>query len=334
MVYTTGDVTVTLDSSEVTGNGTDWTTLLAPLYFKCSRADEKIYSVANVVDTTTIQLTTNYEGVTGSGLTYSLNHFFSSNYGIPLPTSRDFNLTNTLTEILLKCETLLLDYDSTHSEVATSQGLKQYTTGTLHFNNDTTTLIGYGTSWTTLDAATTLYLKRESESAVYEILSIEDDTNLTLTTPYSSELSLVLPDYDSTTIYYPGDTVTYLTLDWAVKANTLITAIPPILDYDSSTQYSLASVVQYSNVNYIWISNDTTSIGITPPNATYWNIATAEEAASDNDYWDVYRGESYQIVQDTSPNYKLPLFSTGDQDIWQWASFALYLLDNQVVALV
>jgi hypothetical protein len=73
--YTTGTVTFTNGSKTVTGSGTTWNTLV-DAGMLIQRGNERVYVVASVDSTTQITLRDAYEGVTGSGVSYTLSPIY------------------------------------------------------------------------------------------------------------------------------------------------------------------------------------------------------------------------------------------------------------------
>lgn len=72
--YTTGTVTVTQNSTTVTGAGTAWTSALVNHQFFLAGAP--FYTVGTVTSTTTLELDRVYAGATASGQTYSIQYLY------------------------------------------------------------------------------------------------------------------------------------------------------------------------------------------------------------------------------------------------------------------
>lgn len=89
-MYSTGIVTVTQDSSVVTGAGTAWDsssfTLANALYFKIYNTEDElgshVYEIAQITSTTRLILTGPYRGDTGNYF-YNIDHEATTNYKIP-----------------------------------------------------------------------------------------------------------------------------------------------------------------------------------------------------------------------------------------------------------
>jgi hypothetical protein len=71
-LYSTGTIAVTNGSATVTGTGTVWLSRARPGMLIRRSGDSVSYTIASVASDTSLTLTTNYAGTTGSGLVYSL----------------------------------------------------------------------------------------------------------------------------------------------------------------------------------------------------------------------------------------------------------------------
>lgn len=337
MIYNTGTIDTTSGINMVTGNGTNWTTLttISPIYFLSDKIDSATYEVAYIQDATTLYLTENSVD-TINAASYFLTTAFTPKYTIPLLTANDQNIENSMNTIFLKSEHTLLNFDTDNTTIPTGTGSGQYTTGMVIVNDSCgTQIIGYKTDWTELTTTNTMYFKRASDVHAYTIDSIVDATTLTLTENYTLETDLGITVYDDTSTYYYKDIVTFQTTQWECTNTSSNLNTAPIVTYDSTTYYTNGNTVLYDTTSYIYVPEEDTTAGITPgTNEDYWRIATINECAAASLYWDLYNGEPYQIVYDTTPNYGLPLLAHNDEDIWIWFSFGLKLLDATLFNLL
>lgn len=106
--YKTGTISVTNGSATVTGSGTAWSTnAQAGNTFKI-KGESVIYTVASVNSDTSITLSANYAGSTGSGKEYIIGRDFTTNHGLTEINPGDVDWPTHLTEgVIRKLDTLL-----------------------------------------------------------------------------------------------------------------------------------------------------------------------------------------------------------------------------------
>ena len=82
--YNTGTISTTQGSTTVTGAGTTWNTLVdAGMLLQVG--NERVYRVASITDTTTLELAEPYEGSTGAGKVYTLHNLYKITTADPYP---------------------------------------------------------------------------------------------------------------------------------------------------------------------------------------------------------------------------------------------------------
>lgn len=89
--YKTGTVTVVNGSSVVTGLGTSWLGHVADGdWFKIDDLSP-IYHIGHITSNTQLELTANYAGTSGSGLSYCIVTDFTANHNLPLMAKGDID---------------------------------------------------------------------------------------------------------------------------------------------------------------------------------------------------------------------------------------------------
>lgn len=326
MIYNTGTVTVTNGSHVVTGSGTTWSSLSVPLMFAIT--DGSVYECSRVVSDTEIWLSELYAGASQSGATYVLADVVIPNHNLTTTSVYDKRKADTLFNFLISLERRLFSLGKA-SLFTSGERAQAYRSGYAYFEDDSTTVSGYLTNWLDSDA-TAGYLKVDGDPTVYRISDISSDTSLILTEPYS--LSANLYEYDSTTRYRHKDNVVYSGRIWTRKSGKTTMGTPPLPAYDSSTYYNYGNIVLYDDEEYIYINSERSSDNI--DSTTYWRTATASELRSMyNQYWELYSGQTYQIVGTTTDNYNLPVSTAGLKEYWDWFSKSLVIMDALVASM-
>jgi len=124
--YRTGTVSVTNGSPVVTGSGTAWLTNVSIGDAFKLESENVVYSIASVDSDTQITLSTNYVGVTDSGLTYQIVVDFTPNLALPEIWAGDIDWPYHLTVGLRRIDTLFAGLVNTTKEtcrVATTSNL-------------------------------------------------------------------------------------------------------------------------------------------------------------------------------------------------------------------
>ena len=183
--YNTGTITITKDSTTVTGAGTTFTSAMVER--KLITVDGVAYRIGSFTSTTSIELETAYKGETTSGATYSINQDV---YTLDGKCDKILAITQAVTPTkVYEVEYKLMDelypnaafkgnplnyslYDPT---TAASE------TGTCTLTADPT-VTGIGTSWTSALVGKRIRFANDDDE--YQILSVTDATNLELTVSF------------------------------------------------------------------------------------------------------------------------------------------------------
>lgn len=117
--YTTGTVTVTKNSTTVTGSGTLWSANISvsDIFITTANDHTSPYVVGSVDSDTQITLTGNYLGETASAEPYVLHRDFTSPENIPLLNQNDLQTAAIFTRAMNVIQSLIstgtdLDYGS------------------------------------------------------------------------------------------------------------------------------------------------------------------------------------------------------------------------------
>ncbi len=94
--YKTGTVSVTNGSATVTGSGTLWSGEIAAGDLFTIVGDNAWYEVASVGSNTSITLSANYAGTTGSGQSYAISRDFTTRLGLPYPQKGDIETASII----------------------------------------------------------------------------------------------------------------------------------------------------------------------------------------------------------------------------------------------
>ena len=94
--YKTGTVSVTNGSATVTGSGTGWSAEIAAGDLFTIVGDNAWYEVASVGSNTSITLSANYAGTTGSGKSYAISRDFTTRLALPYPQKGDIETASII----------------------------------------------------------------------------------------------------------------------------------------------------------------------------------------------------------------------------------------------
>ena len=140
--YKTGTVAITNGSATVTGTGTAWLANVSAGQFFGVDGDGVFYTVASVVSDTSLTLSANYGGTTGSGKTYSIVRDYTSPDSIPLLSANDIQTAAVFARAMTRVQELFL---------AGSRGL---------FRKDNPTIVAFAkTGAFAASTATALYIE-------------------------------------------------------------------------------------------------------------------------------------------------------------------------------
>jgi hypothetical protein len=182
-VYSTGTVTVTLDSRTVTGSGTAFTSAMVGRKFL--GPDSAYYKIASVTSGTVLILTEPYQSATASGASYQIwkdeyvlypeaNSIIDFvNYIEPGQMIEDFNRHSRM----LAPRATANETPKTFVIVGRQQTVGEYSTGTVTGTAGSRTLTGTTTAW-----LGNLYPGYELTigSTTYHVLKVNSDTSLEL----------------------------------------------------------------------------------------------------------------------------------------------------------
>ena len=107
MQYTTGTVQVTLASNAVVGTGTLFLANVAAGDIFTIRGSNVWYDVGAVVSDTSLTLSANYAGASGTGSNYAISRSFSPEMSIPYIEQGDVETAAVFKRAILDIETLL-----------------------------------------------------------------------------------------------------------------------------------------------------------------------------------------------------------------------------------
>lgn len=99
--YQTGTVSVTNGDATVTGSGTAWLATISAGDIFVRQGDVVSYTIASVTSDTSLELTANYAGSSGSGLTYGITIDFTPNKSYPLLASGAIGTDTIFNEAML-----------------------------------------------------------------------------------------------------------------------------------------------------------------------------------------------------------------------------------------
>lgn len=183
--YSTGTCTVTNGLPTITGIGTTWTAAMVGRKFRFA-GNQAYYRIKSFASTTSLTLTAPYQGSTDlTGSTYII---YKDEYRL----APDVDTYNTVVEIenaigMFSTPPARFDrffpspYSYSHPTLEIMEGTAQdvYTTGTVTVTVNSSTIVGIGTSWTSVEALGRMSQIRIGND-VYTIKSITDDTNLVI----------------------------------------------------------------------------------------------------------------------------------------------------------
>lgn len=184
---TSGTVDVTNGSSTVTGTSTAFTGT-EDRKFRVD-GDDIVYEVSSVASATSLTLDRNYEGTTATGSDYKI---FQDRYSLPIDfdqisTLRERSGNRFLTELTpIEFDEILPDPDSLGTpDSFFIHGLKRFTysTGTVATTNDSATVTGTSTVWTTADHEGRIITVGDDDIS-YIVESVDSATQITLNRDY------------------------------------------------------------------------------------------------------------------------------------------------------
>lgn len=194
MQYTQGTVNVTNGSNKVIGNNVQWSqlpfTLPCVFHIDSSSITNKIYEVVKIVDASNIvYLSDTFQGTTINGVDYFLTSDYTPRYKLPLTIPTEYNIEQVVTEAVITLENTLLQFDTIRGTKAIDNRVGTYEVGSVNCDASSAIVTGVNTCWDTLEDCGTLYFKLWGDTTIYKISSIDGSSQLTLETPYYTDLS-------------------------------------------------------------------------------------------------------------------------------------------------
>lgn len=139
--YKTGTVSVTNGSATVTGSGTLWSGEIAAGDLFTIVGDNAWYEVASVGSNTSITLSANYAGTTGSGKSYAISRDFTTRLGLPYPQKGDIETASIIKRAFEQIDTetniALANFGATAAPTVNDDTGDGYTIGSWWVNTST-----------------------------------------------------------------------------------------------------------------------------------------------------------------------------------------------------
>lgn len=182
--YETGTVSVTNNSTTVTGSGTTFTSAMVGRKIRVN-TDNAYYRISAFVSATEITLEAPYQGSTDSGLSYSI---YKDEYRLPSDLDT-YKVIRQIEESVAMVDIEATAFDvieptpesegSPNYSILAGTKLDTYSTGTISGTVATSTITGSGTSWTDVEGLTK-GSKLTQGSNVYTVKSVDSDTQITI----------------------------------------------------------------------------------------------------------------------------------------------------------
>ena len=136
--YKTGTVSVTNGSATVTGSGTSWSGEIAAGDLFTIVGDNAWYEVASVGSNTSITLSANYAGTTGSGKSYAISRDFTTRLALPYPQKGDIETASIIKRAFEQIDTetniATANYSATSAPTANDDSGDGYSIGSWWVN--------------------------------------------------------------------------------------------------------------------------------------------------------------------------------------------------------
>lgn len=180
--YTTGTVTATNGSAAIVGVGTAWTSAMNGRKIRIA-SGQPYYRIKSVTSTTALTLTTLFQSDTATAATYTI---YKDEYRL----APDVDTYKTIVQIqnsiaMFSTPPARFDkffpspYSYSHPTLEIMEGttLDTYTTGTVTVTVNSSTIVGVGTGWASLEGLGRMSMLTIGTN-VYTVKSVTDDTNL------------------------------------------------------------------------------------------------------------------------------------------------------------
>ena len=136
--YKTGTVSVTNGSATVTGSGTLWSGEIAAGDLFTIVGDNAWYEVASIGSNTSITLSANYAGTTGSGKSYAISRDFTTRLALPYPQKGDIETASIIKRAFEQIDTetniATANYSATTAPTANDDSGDGYSIGSWWVN--------------------------------------------------------------------------------------------------------------------------------------------------------------------------------------------------------
>jgi len=136
--YKTGTVSVTNGSATVTGSGTSWSGEIAAGDLFTIVGDNAWYEVASIGSNTSITLSANYAGTTGSGKSYAISRDFTTRLALPYPQKGDIETASIIKRAFEQIDTetniATANYSATTAPTANDDSGDGYSIGSWWVN--------------------------------------------------------------------------------------------------------------------------------------------------------------------------------------------------------
>jgi hypothetical protein len=136
--YKTGTVSVTNGSATVTGSGTLWSGEIAAGDLFTIVGDNAWYEVASVGSNTSLTLSANYAGTTGSGKSYAISRDFTTRLALPYPQKGDIETASIIKRAFEQIDTetniATANYSATSAPTANDDSGDGYSIGSWWVN--------------------------------------------------------------------------------------------------------------------------------------------------------------------------------------------------------
>jgi len=183
--YETGTVSVTNNSTTVTGSGTSWDTTWTNRKIRIGE-EQAYYRIKSVDSTTTLTLEAPYQGTTATGEDYSI---YKDEYRLA-PNINKYKvmrqIENTIPLLDMGASAFDLIEPTSNSSgsprISVSAGSRRdtYSTGTVTGTQNSRTLTGTNTVWTSVEGLGRGSRITLNATSVYTVRSVDSDTQITI----------------------------------------------------------------------------------------------------------------------------------------------------------
>lgn len=218
--YTTGTISAVNGSPSMIGVGTTWTSAMVGRKIRVGNG-EPYFRIKSIDSTTALTLTAPYQSDTVTGTTYTI---YKDEYRL----ASDVDTYKTIVQIqngiaMFSTPPARFDkffpspYSYSHPTLEIMEGttLDVYTTGTVTVTANSTTIVGVGTGWTSVEGLGRMTMITVGNN-VYTVKSITDNTNL---------------------VIFETPTTTQTTQTYSLSMNNLMVQVFPIPSMQENLYY-------------------------------------------------------------------------------------------------